>query len=385
MPKAPSLPHLKLTPNIDEEANGSTPATLSPRSTGSPHTPHTPRSAPTSPFLPGPQDSFMSHQVSASQDEARTGPSSPKITATPEFPPSPVPQSPKHGRDPSKGFFSNLMASKSSHKLHASETSISEGAEKPNARSRTSSKDRSLHSIKKEGSTPELLRSAPSSGTANTPHMAVTVEPAMPPPTEPGTISKKPKPRFGGILTRTRAVKMEDSTPRQKTPTPSHLQLETASSSLDRLDETSPKTAPIKFDHGDRAFGGETSAAVRNRSADRQTRDDFSSSRRDRQAGSIPASHSYREGSFLSNIGQTGKGVGDRLSKVGKGFFGKMARSGSSNERETPTITDENYTCTTINMPLVKQTRKTRIARRLELSKDKTEFWMPALPWRCIE
>jgi len=36
-------------------------------------------------------------------------------------------------------------------------------------------------------------------------------------------------------------------------------------------------------------------------------------------------------------------------------------------------------------LPLVEQTRKTRIAKRLEDSKDKTEFWMPALPWRCIE
>jgi hypothetical protein len=75
--------------------------------------------------------------------------------------------------------------------------------------------------------------------------------------------------------------------------------------------------------------------------------------------------------------------MSDRLGKAGKGFFGKITRSGSSNEREI--VTDDNYVCTTINLPLVKQTRKTRIAQRLELSKDKTEFWMPALPWRCIE
>jgi hypothetical protein len=86
---------------------------------------------------------------------------------------------------------------------------------------------------------------------------------------------------------------------------------------------------------------------------------------------------------LLSNIGHQGRGVGDRLGKAGKGFFGRMARSGSSNEREV--VTDDTYVCSTINLPLIKQTRKTRIARRLELSKDKTEFWMPALPWRCIE
>ncbi|KAJ9606186.1 hypothetical protein H2200_009147 [Cladophialophora chaetospira] len=307
----------------------------------------------------------------------------------PELPPSPVPQSPKHARDPStgKGFFSNLMASKSSHKLHASETSIPESGEKPNARSRASSKDRSLHSVVKHGSTPELPKGGSSNGTApasvnNTP---TTFEPPTAhPPSEPATTRQKPKPRFGGILARTKTIRMDDSTPRQKNAPPSHLQLDTANATVDRLDDTSPKTAPIKFDHRDRAFGPETGAAIRNRSADRQTRDDFSAAKRERQTGNIPMSHSFRE-QILSNIGHTGKGVGDRLGKAGKGFFGKITRSGSSNERETPTTTDDNYTCTTINLPLVKQTRKTRIARRLEVSKDKTEFWMPALPWRCID
>lgn len=38
-----------------------------------------------------------------------------------------------------------------------------------------------------------------------------------------------------------------------------------------------------------------------------------------------------------------------------------------------------------IHRPLAEQTRLTRIANRLEVAKDKTEFWMPALPWRCLE
>ncbi|ETI26901.1 hypothetical protein G647_10000 [Cladophialophora carrionii CBS 160.54] len=389
MPKASALPQLNLAPNNNDDLNGLTPATLSPRSTGSPHTPHTPRSAPTSPFLQGPPQSFMSHQASASQDGAQPGASSPKITAMPELPPSPVPQSPKHARDPSKGFFSNLMASKSSHKLHASETSIPEGGERPSGRSRASSKDRSLHSVKKQGSTPELPKGGSSNGTINANNPPTISEPTLAqPPAEPVAAGKKPKPRFGGILARTKTVRMEDLPPKQKNPPPSHLQLDTTSPGIDRLDDTSPKTAPIKFDHRDRAFGTEAGATTRNRSADRQTRDDFLSARKERQTGNLPMSHSFREGStlqILSNIGQTGKGVGDRIGKAGKGFFGKITRSGSSNERETPTVTDDNYVCTTINLPLVKQTRKTRIARRLEVSKDKTEFWMPALPWRCID
>jgi hypothetical protein len=391
MPKASALPHLNLAPKTTDDFNGLTPATLSPRSTGSPHTPHTPRSAPTSPFLTGAPPSFMSHQLPPSQDGARTGPSSPRITATPDCPPSPVPQSPKHARDPSKGFFSNLMASKSSHKLHASETSIPESGEKVNARSRASSKDRSLQSIKKQGSTPELPKAGSSNGMTNTSNglPAADAPPHLPhPPPDPSLTGKKPKPRFGGILARAKTVKMEEPVPNKKGSAPSHLQLDMANQSVDRLDETSPKTAPIKSDHRDRAFGKETGSTPRNRSVDRQGHEDRLGSRERRPPNSIPASHSFREGStlqILSNIGQTGKGVGDRIGKAGKGFFGKITRSGSSNERDTPVIADDNYTCTTINLPLVKQTRKTRIARRLEESKDKTEFWMPALPWRCIE
>lgn len=44
-----------------------------------------------------------------------------------------------------------------------------------------------------------------------------------------------------------------------------------------------------------------------------------------------------------------------------------------------------NYVCKVINLPLAEQTRLTRISKRLADSKDKTEFWMPALPWRCID
>jgi hypothetical protein len=55
----------------------------------------------------------------------------------------------------------------------------------------------------------------------------------------------------------------------------------------------------------------------------------------------------------------------------------------SSNTAPPPDFT--NYEVKVINQPLVQQTRLTRIAKRLEDSKDKTEFWMPALPWRCIE
>ncbi|EFW99697.1 Rho GTPase activator [Grosmannia clavigera kw1407] len=67
-----------------------------------------------------------------------------------------------------------------------------------------------------------------------------------------------------------------------------------------------------------------------------------------------------------------------------KGFFGKSTRSGSTTERE-PVVDDEHYVLRVINRPLVEQTRMTRISKRLEDSRDKTEFWMPAFPWRAID
>lgn len=69
---------------------------------------------------------------------------------------------------------------------------------------------------------------------------------------------------------------------------------------------------------------------------------------------------------------------------IGKGLFGKSGRSGSTTDKE-PIVDDEHYVLKVINLPLVEQTRLTRISKRLEESRDKTEFWMPAFPWRAID
>jgi hypothetical protein len=282
------------------------------------------------------------------------------------------------------------MASKSSHKLQFSEASIPEVSEKPAGRSRASSKDRSLHSVKKQGSTPELPRMGSGNGPLTGNNAAPSESSSQQTSsqqiyTESAQGHKKGKSKLGGILTRTKTLKLEDPMPKPKGAVPSQIHVDTANHNNDKL-EPSPKTDPLKIDHRERTFGHERGSNTRNHSADRYVREEFNLSRRERQTGNVPLSQSFREGStlqILSNIGQTGKGMSDRLGKAGKGFFGKITRSGSSNEREI--VTDDNYVCTTINLPLVKQTRKTSIARRLELSKDKTEFWMPALPWRCIE
>lgn len=86
---------------------------------------------------------------------------------------------------------------------------------------------------------------------------------------------------------------------------------------------------------------------------------------------------------IFNNLKSTSSGAADRLGKAGKGFFGKITRSGSTNEREL--VTDDNYVCSVINLPLIQQARRTRICKKLEACRDKTEFWMPALPYRSID
>lgn len=348
----------------------------SPQSAGSPHSP---RSAPPTPRLQTAPASMLQQrnttQENDTRSQAHTGPSSPRITAVAEIPPSPSsPRAAQHGREPSKSFFSNLVASKSSHKLNTSDQNLADTNDKQRARSRASSKDRSLHTVRKQGSTPELPRF--NSGNSHVSHEHSNSTPAaeqtqmLPPKT-------KAKSKLGGILTRTKTLRLDDSIKPRAAPQ-EQLHLETHPSPQQSY-EPPLKTAPIKSDHRERAFGADsTESTPRNRSADRYGRGESMAQRHPQPASSLPPSHS-----FMSNIQHHGRGVGDRLGKAGKGLFGKIARSGSSNEREL--FNDDTYVCSTINLSLIKQTRKTRIARRLELSKDKTEFWMPALPWRAIE
>lgn len=84
---------------------------------------------------------------------------------------------------------------------------------------------------------------------------------------------------------------------------------------------------------------------------------------------------------FLSGLRYSSTRAADLISK---GLFGKSTRSGSTTDKE-PVVDDEHYMLKVINLPLVEQTRLTRISRRLEDSRDKTEFWMPAFPWRAID
>lgn len=69
----------------------------------------------------------------------------------------------------------------------------------------------------------------------------------------------------------------------------------------------------------------------------------------------------------------------------GKGFFGKGSSRGTGTNDRVGALDDEHYELKVLKLPLMEQTRITRISKRLENSRDKTEFWMPAFPWRAID
>ncbi|KAL8866167.1 MAG: hypothetical protein Q9198_009008, partial [Flavoplaca austrocitrina] len=206
--------------------------------------------------------------------------------------------------------------------------------------------------------------------------------------------SRRHKPRFAHLLSRTRSTRTDDTGGgrRSKPTTPIQTSLPEDVGQLDGSQENRGlKTAPLDMDNN-RSFRDLIGSASRNKSADRQPTNKPSATQNihgrptGEQRTLAPSSSTiFRDGTgskLFANIRGTSFKAADGINKAGKGIFNKMGRSGSSNAREEA---DAHYQHTIINLPLVPQTRRTRIARRLEDSRDKTEFWMPALPWRCID
>ncbi|MBE7180370.1 MAG: hypothetical protein INR71_04015 [Terriglobus roseus] len=156
------------------------------------------------------------------------------------------------------------------------------------------------------------------------------------------------------------------------------------------------KTAPLEMKPQDRRFRDMMSGKPRTRSADRSTRtadgnDSIRTpSKERREVASQPSARdSATSGNFFHGI-RNSKSRASDLGKAGRGLFGKLTRSGSGHDRDDdqpsmPDLNPDTYKATIIRMGLIDQTRATRISKRLESSRDKTEFWLPALPWRCIE
>jgi hypothetical protein len=185
--------------------------------------------------------------------------------------------------------------------------------------------------------------------------------------------------RFANLLTRSRSIRVDESSGNRA---PGRR----PSTGLAKLDEFNqgattnpPRSTNLRPERN-------VSRGAGLQPPERQA--DAISLRRERSHGNMVASGSLSQVSgasaaIFSNLKSSSSGAADRIGKAGKGFFGKITRSGSTNEREL--ITDDSYTCSVINLPLIEQARKTRIAKKLENCRDKTEFWMPALPYRSID
>jgi hypothetical protein len=200
------------------------------------------------------------------------------------------------------------------------------------------------------------------------------------------------KPKKQGMLSRSRSQKEnEGSATRSKLnkAPPPQLSPDVAATWTTNGDGTSLKTAPLEKGQSWRSLVGQNK--MRTHSADghegNHREEEHGARRLERAEYSSQASSSYNESrgaNLMSSIGSGARKVGGKMDSARKGIFGKLGRSSSNHE--TPTlVTNEPYVCKVIHKPLIEQTRLTRISSRLEQSRDKTEFWMPALPWRCIE
>ncbi|KAF7593392.1 hypothetical protein BBP40_011582 [Aspergillus hancockii] len=393
-----TVPNLDLSPStLQMSTKSSSPHTPYASSDGpSPLTPRSPKSSSSSTFFKGTTIRSVT-QDSSSKSNSPTLPVSPGltaespiqgVTAIPQYPPSPR-DSPKHSRDPSRSFFANLKAPKSSHRAQRSDGSGNSG-DKP--RSRGSSRDRRTQiSSKLYESTPDLpgaieraAQQESNGSCSEDKHAQLSEIKKVGTEFEPAHSLKKSKPRFANLLSRSRSIRLDDSVNRitNRRPSTSLMRLE---ENVKREAHSPPKATSTRPEREVKPTGN---PHVRNYTIDRPSEVNNGPVRKERYGGSMVPSASLSQVSgasaaLFNNIKQSSSGAADRLGKAGKGFFGKITRSGSTNEREL--ITDDNYVCSVINLPLIEQARRTRIAKRLDDCKDKTEFWMPALPYRCID
>ncbi|KAF2710434.1 hypothetical protein K504DRAFT_262002 [Pleomassaria siparia CBS 279.74] len=333
--------------------------------------------SPTSPRSPGSPDAvYGSSSETATPTAARHN-----LTETPT--------SPKVRKD-SKNMFSNFSANKPSSRM------MNQGQ---------SGRSGSDHNIQRPfytngghgGSTPELNRPIQ---TANSEEDRSDPE-RRPGPGNSNAMSEPnldnsrhaAKPKKQGMLGRSKSIKLEDSsgTRSKLNKPPPKLSPDPAATWNSGGEPIPLKTAPLE--KGQSWRQNISFRPLRTQSADRHDgspnsfREEDPAARKDKTEQSSLASGSFNESrgaALMSTLGSGARKMGDKMDSARKGIFGKLGRSSSNHERDLQ-IPKEQYQFTVIHTPLVDQTRLTRISHRLEDSKDKTEFWMPALPWRCID
>ncbi|KAK3904631.1 hypothetical protein C8A05DRAFT_13515 [Staphylotrichum tortipilum] len=204
--------------------------------------------------------------------------------------------------------------------------------------------------------------------------------------------SKRSKPKPFNLLGRTRSIKDKDSkdspSPKDQVPAltlalaPTPAPAKAAELERPYTSAAAPRTAPLQA--RDRSFRDMMSSTARNHSAERSQSRDMGGRGRDQDGGHRPhQAASYTQtpgGAFFSNLKHS-KAAGILNNR----FFGGGHSKHESTAPKGPVVDDEHYVLKVINLPLVEQARLTRISKRLEDSRDKTEFWMPAFPWRAID
>ncbi|KAF3041252.1 hypothetical protein E8E11_006467 [Didymella keratinophila] len=337
---------------------------------------------------------------------APMSPHSPRSPSIPEFhsPNAPFhtmpesPASPKPRKD-SKNIFSNFGATKSSSRLNTQDSANRQHTpQQPsptlytNGRGGSSTPDlsRPVRTPNSDDNRSEIVRLDQHTGSGKSNESDVHADGTK---TVKGTKTKKQ-----GTLFRSKSIKGDESANSRgklnKAP-PGQLSPEVGANwTVANGDGTPLKNAPM--DKG-KTWGNKSSfGKLRTHSADRHDAGQLvhresdngpAGPRRDKgEQGSLQSS-SYNDNkgaSLMSSLGSGARKMGDKMDSARKGIFGKLGRSHSNHESPTH-ISNEPYVYKVIHTPLVEQTRLTRISSRLEQSRDKTEFWMPALPWRCID
>ncbi|OTB11757.1 hypothetical protein K445DRAFT_208158 [Daldinia sp. EC12] len=295
----------------------------------------------------------------------------------------PRPENEKHSRSGSR-FFGFGKSSRSTNQLHHTHTdsagiseAMSRGTENTAMPDRGSSKN----------SKNSDLSSADPSNHKTTPSLPSRSDVSLASTSEQETNStKKNKPKPFTLLGRNRSLKDNDGhSPKDAiTITLHEAERDPSPAGLQPL-----KTAPMNPDGYERSFRHMMNSTIRNHSADRAIpRDTPGNNKENRHDKDHYRGHpsSFKDNNsngltFFNGLKSSGSRAADMISK---GLFGRSGRSASTSDKDSG-VDDEHYVLKVINLPLVEQTRLTRISKRLEDSRDKTEFWMPAFPWRAID
>ncbi|RDW64709.1 hypothetical protein BP6252_10360 [Coleophoma cylindrospora] len=386
VPEPLSLDSNSSAPGEDTQS----PAPLSAKSPRSPLSPFRPFTS--SSRRQGPGQGDADSQLMHEADPQRQIPVSQAVPAPPSsHPPStstagadvyPPPQP----RRPSRAaFFTNYKAAKSASRLTAAESAriaeenMSRDTDRPSGKvsSQDAKQDKPISRRPVAGPSQSDASLASTDNTTNT---AATTSGK----------DKKHKGKPFSLLGRSRSVR--DEKDEQSTGDPN----QNKSSESERERSNGQRAAPPTQQIDQQQLREVMGSNVRQRSEDRVPTAARDAKETKESAKSQPPASNVRQETASrarSNTPQSGghtffgnaknfasKGAG----ALSKGLFGKGERRDSTTKKE-PTIDDEHYQLKVMNLPLIQQTRITRISKRLEDSRDKTEFWMPAFPWRAID